>query len=433
MNLSDENYLLLYVISNIVYLIITVACAAVLYKIVARREESILDYPFGLCILGYGILCSSSSLYRAESGVLLSIDRIEPRQFVLAIIWLLSAQSALLLAYILGVRTKRRFELRLHDICETDRKAIYKVCFIVGLILLIINVINPFASKDYGMLTAVNKSGLETGGAMFGMFVFHPLAALVPAIYLFNKICGAAFGIYIIVSFILSGSKGNAAAYLFIALMQINILQRKRLQKQVKNLLGSIFKRGWMLLAYSSIAAVLITLSVSARYGDNKLNFKESIGGTLIRFNHHDLAEILYSETAWRENARFEYISNIFQSFVPGIFWKDKPLNFAYEINSLTGSNFTAASPSIYGSVLLIADNTLFFPCIFILGLVLGYSDRVLRTLLKINISEGIAWILVYTSCMIMEANWVLFICFYTCIYGVRALVSITLRSKARR
>lgn len=354
--------------------------------------------PFLLLCLGYSVACAASNLMRAHS-----LDR--TAQWVIAeedylrgtVVWWLSLIS-LTVGY-LAIRMRHPKKV------ETPRPAarasrnrpeqFYAVLFVVGLTAF---AFNPYRNVDFGHLNPSSPEAILIGGLLvsgvftmmltagsLGLFIVQPVWGVLPV--------AATVGILTY-----SGSKGIGALLVIYIAYLIWKMRARRFAWRLANLLLP-------LVIYAS--GLALRQATMFRYGSSGLGLSGAVSMSLSRFTQQDVVAVLWANGDWMSDFSPRYSFAQVASFVPGFLWSDKPRNPAYEINALYArhGSVSAASPSVFGSLLIVFGPWWFLPAIALLGAILARLDRRISAFAHYR---EIEWTYLYSIAMMFETVYVL-------------------------
>ena len=272
--------------------------------------------------------------------------------------------------------------------------------------------LNPFRGRDYGVLNATDVYDLSTGGLLVSGILLFLLSAVTIPLLICRSILGLGFLLISLWLLLGTGSKAIGVVYFVVTCLELFRAGGKFWTKCGRWRLSvtNIFLMGTAAIAVAAICAALLAKSVSKRYGGEHVAVTAAASAAVGRFTQQELACLIHAEDDWREKFARTYIVDTVLSFVPGFVWHGKPKNPAYEINSLMGRGFTAASPFLFGAIFLACDGHAYWPLLVIVAVLLGGIDRLLSGRREVDFTDHIFWYLLYTNAMLFEGNFVIWL-----------------------
>jgi hypothetical protein len=400
------------------------------------RKISIYQYSFFLVIHAYNVLSSISNLIRFSLNHHYSLSVISEQDYIAASIWWAGSIFLFSVAY-LGAKVRisdRAIPLsrdqRRNDGAVGQNEPIKPRLFtylVVLVVVLLIKIFNPFASVEFGTQTAQSLGDLQVGGSLIDGLLTYVYTALALAILPLSPLFGLpAFlvGIYFLLS---TGSKGMAAGYVIFAYLLFS--------KRRNNLLVKTKKRpaviGGLIALVAS--ATLLTLASRIRFGVADISVTDALTAAVGRFTQQDVAAVIYTLDDWRERFQVDYVMGNIMAFIPGFLNFAKPINPAYEINAVYGGSFTAASPSIFGALLIAFGSIMYWPVLTLIASAASWLDTKLIKLQPYSISRDYSWLVLHLYLAITEANFVIAVCLITFIGVWHAAMSPSAKKQSPR
>jgi hypothetical protein len=257
---------------------------------------------------------------------------------------------------------------------------------------------NPYRNVNYGNLNPSSPEAIVIGGLMVGGIFTMILATGAVGLFIVRPTLGYIPLLLTIFLFTYSGSKGmSAVLVLYIVYLTWKMKTRRPVWKVLRLLLP--------LMIYA--VGLVLTLAVSFRGGGSDVRLSNAASTSLTRFTQQDVVAVLWANPDWMRESRNSYVFAQFASFVPGSLWHDKPRNPAYQVNALyaPGGSVTAASVSVFGSLLIACGRWAFLPPLIVLGFLLAKLDRYVCSFP--NYLE-LEWTYVFSLVMILETVYVL-------------------------
>lgn len=270
------------------------------------------------------------------------------------------------------------------------------------MLLLIAKLANPYSGVDFGTQTASTETELQVGGLLIDGILTYCYTAFALAFLTLSFSAGIPFFLIGVFFLIATGSKGMAAGYVVFAFFAL----RKR------NSLPSQAVSKGRLVFYGAIATGLsltaLTLATRLRFGTDDVSVLSALMSSVGRFTQQDVAAVVFSLDLWLSGFRWEYISGTLYAFIPGFIFPDKPINPAYEINNVYGGGFTAASASIFGSLLIIFGYYLYWLALFGFAFLSAKIDKRITSIHRIPRTKEYSWIILQIYFNILEGNFVI-------------------------
>ena len=381
------------------------------YRFISKKKISVRQFPFLNVLVLYFVLSALSNLLRSKLNHHNAENIIGLESYGYSLIWWLLSAFLFAIIYIRTVSKNLKFNKSVNNSLilsfshENSLLFILKKLYIlISIILVILIFLNPFSGSDYGVLSAKDESDLKVGGLLIGGLLLILLTSIVIPLLLVSPLFSISGIIFCVVMMINSGSKGMAGAYIVYIIFYL--IKYKHYSPVFKN---NNLRKIFIGVSLISIPFI-ITLANQLRFGDSSIGLLESLMSVVGRFTQQDVASVIFSKDEWRENFRFEYNLGMISSFIPGFIYPGKPLNPAYAINEIYGMGFTAASPSLFGSLLISTYFTFYWPLLVFLAFIIGKIEGIFTSSKKINCLPHFEWYLLYSWISLFEGNFVIWI-----------------------
>ena len=354
--------------------------------------------PLLMVCLGYAVACAGSNLMRA-----LSLDRtaqwVIPEQEYLkgTVVWWLSLFSVT--AGYLAIRPrsgKAPDSFRSAALAHRNRpEQFYAALFVVGLTAF---AFNPYRKVDFGHLNPSSPEAILIGGLLVGGIFTMMLTAGALGLFIVQPVWGVLPVALTVGILTYSGSKAIGAVLVVYVAYLIWKMRTRRFAWKLANLLLP-------LVIYAS--GLALRQASTFRYGSSDIGFSRAVTTAVHRFTQQDVVAVLWGNPEWVSDFAGRYSYAQVASFVPGFLWSGKPRNPAYEINALYAwhGSVSAASPSMFGSLLIMCGRWCFLPAIALLGAILARLDRRISTFPHYREVE---WTYLYSVAMMFETVFVL-------------------------
>jgi hypothetical protein len=387
-----------YTIAQYVQLFLCTVYYVLVRACLRRTRTTWASRPFLMVVLGYSVLCAVSNLMR-ESALDRTALWVIPKDEYLrgTLMWWLSLFSAT--AAYLAVHARFR------NVSRTRRPSVrssrcpaeyfYAALFLVGLTAF---AFNPYRNVVYGHLNPSSPDVILIGGLLVGGIFTMMLTAGALGLFLLQPVWGAIPAAAAVGILTYSGSKGISALFVIYVAYVIWRMRHGRLVWKIASFLLP-------LVIYGS--GLALREAVVFRYGGSEVPASAAVSMAISRFSQEEVFAVLWANPEWVSDFRPLYSLAQVTAFVPGFLWSGKPHNPAYEIDALYARNgpVSAASPSVFGSLLIMCGRWGLLPSVVLLGVILSFLDR--RTAAFGNYHE-IEWTYVYSIAMIFETVYVL-------------------------
>jgi hypothetical protein len=361
--------------------------------------------PLALVVLyGYWFACIGSNFLRWAFGQWTALAVIDDGEYLFgATVWCV-IMGIFTYAYLAAtpfgddVRAKPRPLVFPSEKRTLSRKAI-AYCILVFGFGLTIYFLNPFRTVDFNLLTPSSVEEIVMGGLMISSVATMIAAAPVAGILLHRPLLGfLAVGT---VTWLLANSGSKAIGAVFSGYMAALAFRNRRSMK--------LTAASWFLipiLLVGSVAAFRYAQTVRAGPSDDPVSLADSVGAAVVRFTQHDVFVVLWANPDFTASIRSNYVLAQITGFIPGFLWPDKPPNPAYEINDFCAfGNTSAASVSVFGTLLIAAGRPWLFLLTAILGVYACRFDQFLQRSRDFGILE---WNHFYMLVSIFETVYVL-------------------------
>lgn len=391
------------------------------------QNISIFEYSFLLVVHAYSVLCAISNLIRFDLNHHYSLKVISEDDYMSASIWWALSIFLFSVAYLaakvrVSGRTTARSGGQLLQDEPFDQNEPIKPKLVAYLIVLfaalLIKIFNPFSNIEFGVQSATSVNDLHVGGLLIDGLITYIYTALALAILPISFIFGVpAFliGTYFL---LITGSKGMAAGYVIFAYLSFSkranyvLVKTKKLPTVVGGLIALI------------ASSVLLTMASRLRFSVDDISAIDALTASVGRFTQQDVTAVIYTFNTWREGFQVDYVLGNIMAFVPGFVNFVKPINPAYEINAVYGGSFTAASPSLFGALLIAFGSLMYWPALTLMAAAASWLDKKLINLQPYSISRDYGWLVLHLYLAIMEANFVIAVCLVTFVGFWHAIMS---------
>lgn len=382
-----------------------------LYWHAQKARVSVFYFGILLTVLLYNLLSSLSNLIRSSLGHHTALDVIGSQEYVVASIWWFCSITLFSVFYCIARAPNLRNAIATNAAATNNGTAVQeqrikfvqkRIYFTILMLLLIAKLANPYSGVDFGTQTASTETELQVGGLLIDGILTYTYTAFALAFLTLSFFAGIPFFLIGVFFLIATGSKGMAAGYVVFAFFAL----RKR------NSLPSQAVSKGRLVFYGAIATGLsltaLTLATRLRFGTDDVSVLSALMSSVGRFTQQDVAAVVFSLDLWLSGFRWEYISGTLYAFIPGFIFPDKPINPAYEINNVYGGGFTAASASIFGSLLIIFGYYLYWLALFGFAFLSAKIDKRITSSHRIPRTKEYSWIILQIYFNILEGNFVI-------------------------
>jgi hypothetical protein len=382
----------------------------VIYSRLRKRGTPISQVPFLIVLIGYVLASAISNALRELTYDWTALRKIGALDYLVATVWWCASVCLTVVFYFAGSHSKFgrvKKPWAEHAAAPMVMKTLSLArtpYIIVGFLVLGSIYLNPFRNTDFGVLTARSESDLVVGGLLTASLLAALFSGISIPLFLSNIWLGlGAVGISIVL-FVGTGSKGMAPIFL---LMTVWTLIRYR---SLPTLRQSRYLFRLLLPLFALSIPLVLLYSVRNRFQTDSIDLTQAISAALGRFTQQDVAAVIQQSGTWREAFREEYLRGVILSFVPGFLWPGKPINPAYAINSLYSYGFTAASPSLFGSLLIGTSDWAYWLVLPVISYGIGIFDNYFAGTRSAEIRVHYEWYLIYSWCALFEGNWVIWV-----------------------
>lgn len=366
--------------------------------VIRNKKINLSGILFVWIVIGYNFACGFSNLLRWDQGQYTAASLISSMDYDRATIWWCVSVSVAIGFYLTSLERRSK-------ICGTSNDQIDarlgKIYLFIAVLLLAAFFINPYRAVDFGIFRAARTGDLGVGGFLVSGLILGPLASIASGLLRYSRLMGITFSSITILLFSQTESKAVAVAYLIYLAVFIWTQRKRNLWKKL-----SIPIAGILLL----LATLTLPITVGKRAG-RSVTLEESVTASLYRFTIQDAASVVWASPVWRAEYGPTYFINTLSGFLPGTLFPNKPINPAYEINSLYlggGGYVSAANPSLFGSILLVFGDWFYWPVLLICVYIFMSIDRFFcRDTVVLSIRFDYSWLYFYTMAMIFESNFV--------------------------
>jgi len=243
---------------------------------------------------------------------------------------------------------------------------------------------------------------MAIGGLLVSAFIVNTLATVAVCLLRYKFPIGLLAISLVTWLYTHSGSKGMSAMYL---LYLATVVWRHRYQIR----LGVL---SWLLiLGLLVFITIALPLGVKSRYGGS-YSFIEAAAIAVGRYTQQDVSAVLWSFSEWREAFAKSYVVDNLLSFFPGFLFAGKPMNPAYAINALYfggGGPISAASPSLFGAILIVTQEWLYWPVLLLTLIIIYKLDTFFCRHPQVRVLRfDYEWLYFYTLMVLFEATFVI-------------------------
>jgi len=333
------------------------ALAIYVFLTVRRRQIGIIQAPYVWVVIGYGIVSPLSNLIRWSTNDFVSLNTIAASDYDQAsLVWCAS------LILTVGVYVWRLESEKRVSTISNERLAIPNRAnsYTIGLIALtVLYLLNPVRGNDFGTLEPRSMNDLSVGGLLVGAILFNVIATFAAILLRYSTWSGLLATSAVAWAYSQSGSKGIVAVYLLY--MVVNILRQPR---------QGLWRHLAKPLALVVLLSIVIALpaAVERRSGET-VSLAAALQAAGGRFTQQDVFSVLWAFPDWRQSFARTYVEGNLLGFVPGVLFPDKPFNPAYQITNLFfggAGPISAASPSLFGALLIVFQDWLYWPILLL-------------------------------------------------------------------
>ena len=376
---------------------LSLALAVLVWITIRRRQIAMDEVPFVWVVIGYAIASALANLvhwnsgdYRAVGSVITSSD------YGQATVWWCASLMVTIIAYLQWLKSEKR--VRASPERKTsipNRGGPYMLALIVVAVLYMSN---PFRGVDFGTQNAPSVSDMRIGGLLVGGMIFVVFATLAVSLLRYAPLVGLSATLAAIWVYIQAGSKGMGAVY---ALYAATWVWRHRHQRPWKYLAKPVVG------AFLLLAAVALPAGVGVRAGVT-VSLAQSLSHAVGRFTLQDVASVVWSSPDWRISFAPVYVQSTLLGFIPGFIFPEKPFNPTYQITALYYGveRPTSASPALFGAVLIVVQDWLYWPALMLITFLVFKMDKSLcRSMRAARVRFDYEWLYFTGLVALFEMN----------------------------